>query len=1268
MKVKCLCPHCNTVYSVPEVRLGRRGKCCECGSAFTIELPAEDIRRLPSDTDTGGCNIPLSHDQTAEDTHRLACDTDTGSLDLPLSTTESSTQLGRFEIRGTLGTGAFGTVHRAYDPMLQREVALKVPHPGRCESEEDKTRVLREAKAAGQLRHPNIVPVYDAGMDAGRFYIVSAFIEGKTLEEAVATEPLSLNQAARIVMQLAGALHYAHHLGIIHRDVKPGNIMVDGNGEPQLMDFGLAHVKHSQSQLTHEGAVLGTPAYMSPEQAVGRHNQVGPTSDQYSLGVVLYRLMCGQTPFSGGATSVMFHVINKDPAAPRLVNPQIPKDLETICLKAMSKEPRNRYTSCESFADDLRRYLAGDPILARRMGLPERLWRWCKRNRLLAGCILTTAISLALLAIASSINAMRNAALSEREAVARMEAETNLKRATSEADRADQNLKSARLASENATKEATAARITSEKLWEKTNELEKKTAEAVQARADSEAAARKAEDASSLAAEKAAIARAAQDKEKTAAEEARQSRDQAAHEAERRRQLLYVAEMGSAYESVKKGDAEAARDLLIKYYPTAGNEDLRGFEWYFMWSMVHRGWRLDRWWVTDLASSLTLSPDGRQVATYRCLQFRNPRDLFNVQYRSFLEISALESPNAVPAHTTLEIDVADRIACEAGILAVGSSSVPPAPTLLRPDEEPTKCWTTLYSPAGRVGVIQSRVLKSFPRSTLGSPLHISLVTALALSHDGTLIAIAYVDQPSVFVSSLPQGGTISLECAGPVCDLCFDPFQPRLAMMTANGLVEVWDTAHSEKKMSTRLDESTSLGSRSSRIQGGVDLRPRYLAFSPRGRTLLVSRSDGRLSVIRIDDGQELFTVEALNTDRPDVAFSPDGSRFIGVYANGEVGCWNSQRGDAVYSTSLLAQPRSSLSSYAPALNAVPTTGPACVSIDQHARTIAFLSNGLGNSTVTIWRSAEREVHRTLRGHRGELTHAAMSADANVVATAGTDKKLAIWGLDNREPRFLAGREMPVSALAVSPDGSTLAEAEMARSGIHVWNIARRKRIATLEGHAEGVTGLLISPDGKTLASAGRDRTVRLWDIENKQAVATFEGHEKEVTCTAFSADMRTLASGDRNGNLRLWDILTKDLQGELAGHNDEVTCVAFGRNNEQLVSGSWDSSVRVWDVAAKSCIHVLKGHDGPVYSIAVSPDGRTIASGGKDGTLRIWDATVGQARLILTQRQYPFIFVGFSEDGQTLVSGCADGDVQIWCGEKTGSEPSRESTLGRND
>ncbi|HMF16434.1 MAG TPA: protein kinase [Gemmataceae bacterium] len=332
-------------------------------------------------------------------------------------------QIGSFQIRARLGSGAFGTVYRAFDYRLEREIALKVPQAGRLDTPDRVKRFMREARAAARLRHPHIVAVYEAGQDGNDYFIASAFIAGKTLQAACAEKPLDFDEAAKVVHDLAEALAYAHGEGIVHRDVKPANVMLDDKAHPYLMDFGLALRIDDADRLTHDGAILGTPAYMSPEQAAGKSAQAKSASDQYSLAVILYELLCGQRPFAGSPESVMFHTVHTEPTPPRAIKPAVPRDLETICLKAMAKSPEDRYPNCQALADDLRRWSEGEPIQARRLGLVERVSRWCRREPALVTAGSIVLLCLAAVALIAWLSWINVAAAAERESAARIEAE-----------------------------------------------------------------------------------------------------------------------------------------------------------------------------------------------------------------------------------------------------------------------------------------------------------------------------------------------------------------------------------------------------------------------------------------------------------------------------------------------------------------------------------------------------------------------------------------------------------------------------------------------------------------------------------------------------------------------------------------------------------------------------------------------------------------------------------------------------------------------------
>lgn len=377
-------------------------KCCECGAS------------LPADAPRGVC--PSCELRGALEVEAVAsgeCTGGLGSTPRPDASRSpvfpaSVHHFGDYELLEEIARGGMGIVYRARQISLNRPVALKLLPFSALTTAEFIKRFRAEASAAAALRHPNIVTVHEVGVIQGQQYLVMDFINGPPLSRLVADGPLPAKRAAAYLKVIAEAVHYAHEHGILHRDLKPSNVLIDENDQPQVTDFGLAKRLDGESSLTLSGQALGSPGYMPPEQAAAQHSKVTRRSDVYGLGAVLYHLLTGRPPFQAGTLhEAIQQVVATEPLAPRLLNPSVPRDLQTICLKCLEKEPERRYDTARALADEVQRFLNGEPILARPVGALGKSWRWCRRNPVVAGLGTAVLLLLVVVAFGSSVAAWR---------------------------------------------------------------------------------------------------------------------------------------------------------------------------------------------------------------------------------------------------------------------------------------------------------------------------------------------------------------------------------------------------------------------------------------------------------------------------------------------------------------------------------------------------------------------------------------------------------------------------------------------------------------------------------------------------------------------------------------------------------------------------------------------------------------------------------------------------------------------------------------------
>jgi formylglycine-generating enzyme required for sulfatase activity/tRNA A-37 threonylcarbamoyl transferase component Bud32 len=395
------CPYCHQSVGLIDKTGLEHIDCPSCGSAFSVSHDATAVSVHEH------VNQAAATPAEAETVGRAS---DAAVIAKPV---EGRT-FGEYELQAEIARGGMGVVYKARQRRLNRAVAVKMILAGELADQDDVKRFLSEAEAAAGLDHPGIVPVFESGEIDGQHFFSMGFVEGQSLAALLAAGPLPPKRAAELLAQVADAVEYAHERGVIHRDLKPGNILLDKDGNPRVTDFGLAKRVAGDSGLTRTGQALGTPSFMPPEQASGKLDVIGRPADVYALGAVLYAAVTGRPPFQAATPlDTLLQVLEQEPVAPRRLNPDIPKDMETIALKCLEKEPHKRYATARVLVDELRRFLRGEPIHARPVSRPERAWRWCRRNPLAAGLLAATAATL----VAGTIISRYFAILAEKRAI-----------------------------------------------------------------------------------------------------------------------------------------------------------------------------------------------------------------------------------------------------------------------------------------------------------------------------------------------------------------------------------------------------------------------------------------------------------------------------------------------------------------------------------------------------------------------------------------------------------------------------------------------------------------------------------------------------------------------------------------------------------------------------------------------------------------------------------------------------------------------------------
>lgn len=1006
------------------------------------------------------------------------------------------TRFGDYELLEEIARGGMGVVYRARQVSLNRIVAVKMVLFGQFAGKTAFERFRAEAETAARLQHPNIVAIHGIGETDGQPYFSMDYVAGRNLAELVRDRPLPVRQAAGYVRKIALAVHYAHGQGVLHRDLKPANVLIDEADEPRVTDFGLARRLAADSEFTLSGQVVGSPNFMPPEQGAGKRAKVGPASDVYGLGTLLYYLLTARPPFVAESfEATLAQVLGSEPVAPRQLNPGLPLDLETICLKCLEKDPPRRYPSAAELAEELGRFLEGKPIQGRPVGPAGKLWRWCRRKPVVAG-MTTAVIALLLTVTALSLMAARRIAAEARRAEANAR-NLRLNLYVSDMNVAyqaiqDNNLGLARQiirqylpvvqgGQSGAARQAHAGQEEDLRGWEWRYLWGL-------CRGDSIATFR------------------GHSKSVTCAVLSSDGRTLVTASFDRTVRIWDVATRRTIHTLTGFADRlqrnSVALSLDGKLLALADGSDIHIFET-SNWNKVRT---LPNQALPGFVESLPIafSRDGKTLSCNADTEIRHWDTTTWARLAS-------QPTNLVDEFTRLLTYSPDgrhfATGKEQGIAIWDTCSNPPRLRFLGPLRWP---FVVAFSPDGRRvaagGVGGEAVVwdveegQEIARFALGGTA--TLTTAMAWSHDGRRLAASGEDETIRLWDIEQRNLTAVLRGAhGGISSLIFSPDERTLISGCDDGTVRLFSP----------LPETVP----GSALPVGFSL-----CFSPDGSKLAILSTN--LSVehwdVRSRQMVASFRIPVAIDKRACIAASPDGSKVALVSTDGMARVWDIGTGQQTGELPLEPPPKLPLSAFSPDSRWLAISGDTRTrggggwtlvwdlrqgevrklpGIDVYRPTFStdgkLLATGRGTD-VQLWRMPDLKLLATLKGHEASINSLAFSPDGTLVASMGRNSEIRLWEVATGQLRRLFSVKASgngLSARAFSPDGRTLVSASNVSPDL--WNVATGRKVVPLKGTHRYQGHPLFSPDGSALVLAGTLRNPIVEPIEILQAPSLAE-------------------------------------------------------------------------------------------------------------------------------------------------------------------------------